>query len=365
MYGLSPRISVEVSVESVSHHYDGPDVLSDVSLNVKGGEFLTLLGPSGSGKTTLLRIVGGLIRPQYGRVMIGNQDVTDVPVHKRGAGFVFQNYALFPHMNVFENVAFPLRIRRLASSEILSRVSETLRMVQLHELGARLPHELSGGQQQRVAVARAVIFRPRVLLMDEPLGALDKHLRRSLQAEIRELQKEIGITTIYVTHDQAEAFSMSDRIAVMANGRILQIACPAALYSSPADSFVARFVGDLNEFTGVVRDQSARQVQIDTFGGVVTQTTFLPLASGDRVLCGLRPEHVRLIDHGSPGRAEAVVIRVVPQGSRQHVELRTRCGMRLVADVGSELKVTNTQEVAVAWDDSNVHIFPRPADWVQ
>ena len=227
--------------------------LKNINLDVRGGELVTLLGPSGSGKTTLLRILAGLIQPTGGVIRIGGKDVTYLPAEKRELGMVFQNYALFPHLSVFENVAFPLRVRKFPEAEIKKRVADTLALVGLPDHGHRFPGQLSGGQQQRIAIARALVFRPGVLLMDEPLGSLDKRLRQQLQLEIRMLQKEVGITTVYVTHDQDEAFTISDRIAVMERGEIAQIGTPSEIYRSPNNHFVADFVGDLNYFRGVVQ----------------------------------------------------------------------------------------------------------------
>jgi ABC-type Fe3+/spermidine/putrescine transport system ATPase subunit len=242
--------AVLVRAEGVSHRFGDFPALNGVSLEIPAGQFVTLLGPSGSGKTTLLRILAGLLRPRSGRIFIGDRDVTRLPADKREIGFVFQNYALFPHLTVFENVAFALRLRRVPAEAIARRVHDALAKVFLEGLDQRYPAQLSGGQQQRVALARAIVFDPTVLLMDEPLGSLDKRLRQQLQVELRRLQRAVGITTVYVTHDQDEAFSMSDQIAVMGNGELHQLASPEDIYRQPADTFVAHFVGDLNYFEG-------------------------------------------------------------------------------------------------------------------
>ena len=236
--------SLSIRAEGLNKTYGAFRALDNVSLDVRAGEFLTLLGPSGSGKTTLLNIVAGFLRPDSGGLWFGPDDVTDLPVHERGLGMVFQNYALFPHMNVFDNVAFPLRVRKLTRSEIDVRVRQVLGLVQLDHLAARSISALSGGQRQRVALARAVVFSPRIVLMDEPLSALDKNLREQMQVEIRHLHQRIGATTIYVTHDQREALTMSDRVAVMNLGRLVQCATPAEIYEHPANAFVAGFIGE-------------------------------------------------------------------------------------------------------------------------
>jgi putative spermidine/putrescine transport system ATP-binding protein len=238
----SPRIALE----RVRKVYGSYVALDDVNLDVRPGEFLTLLGPSGSGKTTLLMAIAGFVRPDAGVIRIGEADVTRVPVNKRDIGIVFQNYALFPHKSVLGNVEYPLLVRRLPRAEVRERARHALARVQLEGYEARNIAALSGGQRQRVALARAVVFEPQVLLMDEPLSALDKNLREQMQFEIRRLQQELGITTIYVTHDQREALTMSDRIAVMNAGRIEQLDVPQAIYQSPMSRFVADFMGESN-----------------------------------------------------------------------------------------------------------------------
>jgi putative spermidine/putrescine transport system ATP-binding protein len=233
-----------VEIRSASKSYGAVRALDNVTLNVAPREFVSLLGPSGSGKTTLLGLLGGFIQPSSGSIHFGDRDVTFLPPHKRDIGIVFQNYALFPHMNVGENVAFPLRARRLPKASWPEKVRTALAMVGLAGYGERGVAQLSGGQRQRVALARAIIFEPRLILMDEPLSALDKQLRESMQIELRELHKRIGATIIYVTHDQREALTMSDRVAVLKGGRIVQIDRPERLHDHPADSFVASFIGE-------------------------------------------------------------------------------------------------------------------------
>lgn len=246
-----------ISVDSLSKAYGTFRALRNVSLEIGAGELLTLLGPSGSGKSTLLMAVAGFVMPDRGAIRISGENVVDRPANKRDIGMVFQSYALFPHMSVFENVAFPLRLRKLDRAEVEARVSSTLRQVQLTDLGGRRISELSGGQRQRVALARAIVFEPRVLLMDEPLSALDKNLREDMQIEIRELQRRLGVTTIYVTHDQREALTLSDRIAIMNEGEIVQIGTAREIYDEPINDFVVGFIGEamvldagLLEFSG-------------------------------------------------------------------------------------------------------------------
>jgi putative spermidine/putrescine transport system ATP-binding protein len=235
---------VSVDIRSIVKHYGAVKALDDVSLDIAAGEFLSILGPSGSGKTTLLQIVGGFVRPTSGRLFFGDVDVTLLPPHRRNIGVVFQNYALFPHLTVEGNIAFPLRARGMGRAECEKRVADALAIVELKGYGGRAISQLSGGQKQRVALARAIVFEPRLLLMDEPLSALDKNLRESMQIELRNLHRILGATIVYVTHDQREALTMSDRVAVMRGGRIIQVDTPKRLYARPADHFVAGFVGE-------------------------------------------------------------------------------------------------------------------------
>jgi ABC-type Fe3+/spermidine/putrescine transport system ATPase subunit len=237
---------VRVVFDAVEKRFGAVQALQAMELEVHPGEFLTLLGPSGSGKTTLLNIASGYLDPSAGRVLIGGRDVTRVPPRHRNIGMVFQNYALFPHLSVFENVAYGLRVRKQPSDEIARKVASVMKMVQLEDFEQRAVHELSGGQQQRVALARAMVFEPDLLLMDEPLGALDRQLRKHVQLEIRRLHVETRRTTIYVTHDQEEALVMSDRVAIMSNGRLEQIGTPHGLYAAPRNAFVATFLGESN-----------------------------------------------------------------------------------------------------------------------
>jgi putative spermidine/putrescine transport system ATP-binding protein len=240
----STTISLPISICDVSKTFARTVALDNVSLEIASGEFITLLGPSGSGKTTLLLVLAGFIRPDSGEIRFGDRDVTLVPPHKRNIGMVFQNYALFPHMTVAGNLAYPLRLRGMARAEVAPRVARALDMVQLAGLGERQVEQLSGGQRQRVALARAIIFEPRILLMDEPLSALDKKLREQMQIEVRHLHRRLGMTTVYVTHDQREALTMSDRIAVINHGRLRQIDKPQDLYERPNDRFIAEFIGE-------------------------------------------------------------------------------------------------------------------------
>jgi iron(III) transport system ATP-binding protein/putative spermidine/putrescine transport system ATP-binding protein len=244
-----------LSFDTLAKAYGDVDVVRDISLTINEGEFVSLLGPSGCGKTTILRMVAGLVEPSHGRILIGNDDVTNLPPNKRGLGLVFQSYALFPHLTVFENIAFGLRRRKVGGAELETRVKEALALVRLEGFGNRHPRQLSGGQQQRVAIARAIAPRPRVLLFDEPLSNLDAQLRDEMQIELKRLQRGLGITTLFVTHDQGEALSMSDRVGVMAKGVMQQFATPEDIYHRPATGFVAGFIGKPNRLDGAVANR--------------------------------------------------------------------------------------------------------------
>ncbi len=246
--------ALPISMRGIAKRYGPVSVLAGLDLDVAPGEFLTLLGPSGSGKTTLLMILAGFVRANAGSVKVAGEEIISMPPHKRDIGMVFQNYALFPHMNVFQNIAFPLKQRRVGTEETTAKVGRVLELVQLSGLGDRRVDQLSGGQRQRVALARAIVFEPRIVLMDEPLSALDKGLREHMQIELRSLHRQLGMTTVYVTHDQREAITMSDRIAVMNNGGIEQLDRPEALYVRPKTKFVASFVGESNFIPVECRD---------------------------------------------------------------------------------------------------------------
>ena len=261
----------DIRLEGVSRHYGAVAAADEVDLAVAQGEFVTILGPSGSGKTTLLSLIAGLNRPTAGRIFIGGRDVTDAPAQERNIGLVFQSYALFPHMTVLENVLFPLGVRKINGAAARSQALEALKLVRLDGLQDRRPSQLSGGQQQRVALARAIVFKPDILLLDEPLGALDRKLREELQVELKQLQRTLGVTTILVTHDQEEALSLSDRIMVLNHGRTQQVAAPAEAYLRPANRFVAEFLGIAN-FVGLRRRPhrpgAARTRAASVVGGV-------------------------------------------------------------------------------------------------
>ena len=282
-----------VEFERVSKSFDGRTlVVRDLDLQIRKGEFLTLLGPSGSGKTTCLMMLAGFETPTSGNIRIAGRAVQQVPPRRRGIGMVFQNYALFPHMTVGENLAFPLEVRGIEPERRRERVRRALQLVRLEGLEQRRPGQLSGGQQQRVAIARALVFEPQLVLMDEPLGALDRRLREELQYEIRRIHRDLGVTVLYVTHDQQEALVMSDRVAVFQAGRIEQVASPEGLYEEPARSFVARFIGENNRLAGRVTSITDEICDVDVGGETVRALRVAPCGPGDATTLSIRPERV-------------------------------------------------------------------------
>ena len=356
---LRPR-AVEVRAENVWHKFGDFVALRGVSLDIAAGHFMSLLGPSGSGKTTLLRIIAGLLRPHAGRIFINGRDVTRLPADKREIGFVFQNYALFPHLTVFENIAFPLRLRHLPGDEVRRRVGLALEKVFLQGLNERYPAELSGGQQQRVALARAIVFDPTVLLMDEPLGSLDKRLRQQLQLELRRLQREVGITTVYVTHDQEEAFTMSDQIAVVGQGELHQLGAPEHVYRYPSDAFVADFVGDLNYFEGELTTSAEGYTILQTDGGLTIRvSTRESAAPGELVGCGIRPESLHLANGAAGDNSYQAVVRTLTfRGTHYWADLLLPSGDTLLAMLPNASGVGEGDDVFVGWDAAEVRIFP-------
>jgi len=276
-----------VRLDTVSKRYGDHVAVRDFSLEIAEGEFLVLLGPSGCGKTTTLRMIAGFVEPSGGRIFFGERDVTELPPYRRNTGLVFQGYALFPHLSVFENVAFGLRMRKLDRAEVDRRVQEALRLVRLEGLGERMPRQLSGGQQQRVALARALVIEPEILLLDEPLSNLDAKLRNEVRVEIRQLQRRLGLTTVMVTHDQEEALSVADRLAVMKDGEVQQIGSQRQLYNAPRNGFVADFIGRSNFFAGAL----TAPARFRTESGL--EIAVPGTASGERLLA-VRPERIRL-----------------------------------------------------------------------
>lgn len=315
-----------VRFADVCKSYDGrTNIVSNLSLEVRRGEFLTMLGPSGSGKTTCLMMLAGFESVSAGEIYLNDRPISRVPPNKRGIGMVFQNYALFPHMTVAENLAFPLQVRKVDRSEIDRKVMRSLEMVRLASMAGRLPGQLSGGQQQRVALARALVFEPELVLMDEPLGALDKNLREEMQYEIKAIHQRLQVSVVYVTHDQTEALTMSDRIAVFEGGAIQQLSEPGTLYENPSNAFVANFIGENNLLPGTVErcDSGYCSVRIDGAEAVLTARRGAGLAAGDRTVVSVRPERISLVPSADMQRnaINATVNDVVLLGDQLRIRL--------------------------------------------
>jgi len=348
-----------VAISDVWRRYGAVTAVGGVSLDVGAGEFVSLLGPSGSGKTTLLMMLAGFEDPDSGSIAVGDRDVTHVAPNKRDVAMVFQRYALFPHMTVAENIGFPLRMRRVGRAERDKRIRHVLELVKLDGYEARKPAELSGGQQQRVALARAIVFDPPVILMDEPLGALDKKLRQHMQIELKQLQQRLGATVIYVTHDQEEALHMSDRVAVMNHGKLLQVGPPRALYDRPIDAFVADFLGEMNFLDGTITTLDGGTCAVDVAGTRVGALRPEDAEPGTPVRVAIRPERVVLRDGPLRGR----VVQVVFNGASTIMLVETTGGAMLKAEVNprSDMAVLKPgDEVSLGWAAADAHSFPRP-----
>ena len=326
----------------VQKTYDGETlVVKNLQLDIAKGEFVTMLGPSGSGKTTCLMMLAGFEPATHGEIFLNGNPINKVPPHKRGIGMVFQNYALFPHMTVNENLAFPLKVRRMDRAEIEARVKRALDMVELTPFGNRMPAQLSGGQQQRVAVARALVFEPMLVLMDEPLGALDKNLREQMQYEIKHIHDSLGVTVVYVTHDQTEALTMSNRIAVFDDGIIQQLAPPADLYERPENAFVAAFIGENNRLFGKVTSLNGQTCKVELDDGSQVHALKVNVDEvGDRTTLSLRPERVMIKPAELPNTFEAQVKELIYLGDH----IRTR--VRLCGNDEFVIKIPNAQNHA-------------------
>ena len=343
----------------------------DVSVTIDRGSFFTLLGPSGSGKTTTLMMVAGFAHPTRGEVFVDGRAVAGLPPQKRELGMVFQSYAVFPHLTVFDNIAFPLQIRRVRRAEIRQRVGEALELVRLQGYDRRLPRQLSGGEQQRVALARALVFRPRVLLMDEPLGALDKKLRAHMQLELKHIQRHLHVTVIYVTHDQEEALTMSDRVAVMQRGHIEQVGTPAELYEAPSTRFVADFLGESNFVDGVVvgAPDPGRWLVRAAGGLEFRGVGAVPLQAGQPVTAAVRPEKLVPVDDaagtapiGAVNTCKGIVEEAIYLGDTTRYRVALGAGGAMTVKVPNRAGLRQHAEgesVALAWSPDETRIFPR------
>jgi spermidine/putrescine transport system ATP-binding protein len=353
--------SYEVELLNVTRRFGATTAVDSVSLGIRRGEFLTLLGPSGCGKTTLLRMIAGFDVPDEGRVTLGGRDVTDLPPYRRDVTTVFQHYALFPHLDVYDNVAFGLARRRAGSAEIRRRVGEALEMVRLAGLDRRRPAELSGGQQQRVALARALVLEPKVLLLDEPLAALDLKLRKQMQVELKSLQRRLRISFVFVTHDQEEALTMSDRIAVMNAGRVEQLGTAEEIYEHPLTEFVASFIGDSNILEAAVLETTGAVATV-SIGGARVQVRSREATAGERVRVMIRPEKVSLSFDGSGGMLRGKIESALYLGESTLWRLRTDAGAEITALEQNRKRHGSAedrvgQEVAINWDADSAIIL--------
>ncbi len=348
-----------VEFDRVQKSYDGEVlVVKDLNLKISKGEFVTMLGPSGSGKTTCLMMLAGFETATHGDILLNGVSINNIPPHKRGIGMVFQSYALFPHMTVGENLSFPLEVRGMVKSEREEKVKRALDMVQMGDFLSRRPAQLSGGQQQRIALARSLVFEPQLVLMDEPLGALDKQLREQMQFEIKRISDDLGITVVYVTHDQTEALTMSDRVAVFEDGRIQQLAPPNDLYERPDNSFVAQFIGENNKLSGTIKSMDGDIVAVELANGKTMQALAVNVgAVGAKTLVSIRPERITVGSNDGPNATEAQVLELIYLGD--HI----RCRLNVHGDEEFVVKVPNSagHQHLVVGETTNVSWDPRVA----
>ena len=345
-----------VRFEKIDKSYDGKElVVKNLNLDIAEGEFLTLLGPSGSGKTTTLMMLAGFENPTSGEIYLDKKPISSITPHKRGIGMVFQNYALFPHMTVYENLAFPLRVRKIQNDEIENKINKALDMVSLTNFENRMPNQLSGGQQQRVAVARALVFEPKLVLMDEPLGALDKNLRESMQYELKHIHETLGVTIVYVTHDQGEALTMSNRIAVFNDGHIQQLSSPNELYERPTNSFVARFIGENNIINGTIIESDSRQCKVKTNNGeLIHANPVISYNIGDATSMSLRPERVVINPSEEiPNKFKAKIEEVIYHGDHTRVRIDLLGNKEFILKVpnsSANMDIKMGNEINVSWN---------------
>lgn len=351
-----------LELQNIKKSFGDTDVLNGITLSIEKGEFITFLGASGCGKTTTLRIIAGLEQPEEGRVLLEGKDVTALSPNERDVNTVFQNYALFPHMNVEANVGYGLKIRKVPKAEIRKRVLEMLELVQLKGYEKRMPSELSGGQKQRVAIARALVNSPKLLLLDEPLGALDLKLRRAMQTELKRLQKKLGITFLYITHDQEEAINMSDRIVVMKDGRFEQVGTPDEIYNQPKTAYVADFVGNANILTGTVAEICEDEAEVNMEGQIMHIRTVSGIKKGDRVSLAVRRENLKVCSECKDGLLAVVEDKSFNAG-QLHMILKLQSGKELVASrYGMDTDLVPGQKVCVGWKPEQAVLVDLPKE---
>ncbi len=348
-----------VIFDKIDKSYDGEVlVVKNLNLNIAKGEFVTMLGPSGSGKTTTLMMLAGFETPTNGEIFLENKPISKIPPYEREIGMVFQNYALFPHMTVQENLSFPLEVRKNSKSETEAKVKKALDMVELGDFGTRFPAQLSGGQQQRVALARALVFEPRLVLMDEPLGALDKNLREQMQYEIKHIHERIGITVVYVTHDQSEALTMSNRIAVFNDGVVQQLSTPDILYEKPENSFVAEFIGENNTMTGTVKEMNGDYCNVDLdSGGTVKALKINVNSVGDKTKLSVRPERVTLeANNSSSNSFQGEVKELIYLGDHIRARLDVCGSSEFIVKIPNEgnLDLKESSKISVSWNADDI-----------
>ncbi len=355
---------IDIELNNITKSFGSQVAVNSLSLTIAQGEFFCLLGPSGCGKTTTLNTIAGFLHPDSGEILFNGVPITGVPVHKRNIGIVFQSYALFPHLTTYGNIAFGLRRRRVPASDEKRRVEQVVRLVHLEGNEDRYPNQLSGGQQQRVALARALVIQPSVLLLDEPLSNLDAKLREEMRLELRRIQKEAGVTTVFVTHDQEEALSMADRVAVMKDGVLHQVACPHEIYHHPANRFVAGFIGQANLIAGRVCAPESNRMVVETALGRTKAKTNFPAALGSQVTMMIRPERVKINEVGAElEQAIAVsgtVRTVVFRGAVMQLQVSVN-GENLSAIVGASSQGTRLaagDNVRMSWDPADVVVLP-------
>lgn len=351
-----------LELDKIVKSFNNTKVLKGISIAVEEGEFITFLGSSGCGKTTTLRIIAGLESPDSGRVLLKGEDITNIEPNKRDVNTVFQNYALFPHMNVFDNIAYSLKLKKVNKAEIKKRVLDTLELVKLEGYQKRMPSELSGGQRQRVAIARAIINNPSVLLLDEPLGALDLQLRRQMQTELKKLQKKLGITFIYITHDQEEAMNMSDRIVVMNDGQFEQIGTPSEIYDYPKTSFVAKFIGTSNILEGTIIHINNNEATVEfNDSNVVINTADYKFSSDEKIIFSIRSENILLSKEAKDNfTLKATVLEHNYSGGVLRIVLELANGQEIISSkhgINSDIKVGET--VFVYWKPESAVIVDK------
>ncbi|MCX7705258.1 MAG: ABC transporter ATP-binding protein [bacterium] len=350
--------SIKLAALNIIKKYKDTTVLNNVSINVKKSQFFALLGPSGSGKTTLLRVIAGFVKPDSGKVIVDGKDITLEPPNKRKMAMVFQNFSLWPHMTVFENIAFGLRVKKLAHHLIKEKVTRVLDMVHLEQYSSKKPQNLSGGQQQRVALARALVVEPEILLLDEPLSNLDAKLRDELRQEIKILHRDLGITTIYVTHDQKEAMYLADIVAVMMNGYIIGTDSPENLYRRPSSLEVARFFGEINEFTGIVKEVIGNNCYIDTYIGEIKAETDSNFVKGEKVIACIRPEMIQFpANRDSANKIHCQIIKIEFTGTLIYVTLKKNSTTFKGIFLPASFRSPESKECMIGIDARDVLIF--------